>query len=185
MPTSHEQKADIGLRFTAEIKRRIEVRTEAQKRAAEQAKAMNLEPGSGFGCPELEAVATKVAKLHRFQAIGAKLDETYKHGRSALWLILYGQGGAQLSIPVRDRPDMAKAVALYERQQAFHKAKGDCCREIEFLTGMLKPAQIASFQAHAVRLWAPNASDDRMPEPLFKSTLDDFLQGKRPAVCAV
>ncbi len=184
MPTTHEQKADIGQRYMAEIKRRIDVRNAAHKSAADQAAALSLQSSDGYGCPELEKIALKVAKAHRFATVGATIASEYRRGEHEDFLHLYGRDGSKLRLPIAKRPDLADIVKLQERRTELDKRRSDICDEIQILKGALAPAQVASFQAHASRLWAPNGKADTMPEALFKVTLDDFLTGKRPAVCA-
>lgn len=184
MPTTHEQKADIGLRYITEIKRRIDVRTKAQESAAEECRSINTTSDCGFGCAEMEKIARKAANHHRFKATGARVETIYIRGGHHDFLKIYGPDGSKVVLPIECRPDLSGIKALCKRRDNAQNKKRELCHEIELLNKLLGPSSVASFQAHASRLWAPNAKDDLMPEALFKSTLDDFLMGKRPAVCA-
>lgn len=185
MNTSHEQKADIGLRYTAEVKRRIDVRSRAQAEASLAMKAIELNPKDGFGCPELEKLALRVAKAHRFSAIGCQVKEEYIGGSHRTVLVLYGENYAKLWLPLGQRPDLAGVAKLSQAATDAKRKNSELCREVKFLSECLASPRVGSFQAYASRLWTSNNKGDRMPEPLFKATLEDFLQGQRPAVCSL
>lgn len=180
MPTTHEQKADIGSRYVEAIKKRITTRSAFQDRLSKEVSALELYPAKGFGHELLRDIAKGVAKKHKFHAIGAKLGEVHRPGPNKKVLKIYGKDHAMLRVSMP-----AELVRLEKEKERLIEKKREVCSELEFLNGHLAPWNVSKFQSHAARMWAPGSKSDYLPESLLKSLLEDFLQGKRPVVCAL
>ncbi len=174
MAITHEQKADIGVQYLAQLRERIKTREAAQKKAATEAKT--LDDNSEL----LREMAEVIIKQYHLGSNLAKAEIESRYGRGGEVLEVTMNNGVQINVPV------SLFISLKNEQSAVKKASHlshTLCSEIEFLHGLLN--KTATFQAHVARLWAPESKDVLCSASSLKSFLEDFIAASRPAVCAV
>ncbi len=184
MPVTHEQRADVGQRYLASIKLRIEIRTLAQKKAL--AETM---PDLTQTCAEtLEALKPTAAPIIKRMALRGDIKKLtlsnvseYQPSSVPMFRIEMASG-ITVQIPAHDVTGLPAMITRRKERKDLSK---ELCQEIAFLHDFAKPTYIASFQAHVCRLWVPANKQDRIPASLLNSLLEDFITAKRPAVCKV
>ncbi len=184
MPVTHEQRADLGVRYLAAIKLRIDVRTLAQKKALSEA-----QPDITQACAEtlvaLKPIAAPILKRMVLRGDIRKLhlgSGSEYRSNSVTMLHIDMASGIMVRIPAADVTGLPAMIA---RRQERTNLSRELCKEIAFLHDFYKPVYVASFAAHASRLWVPANKQDRIPAALLNSLLEDFITAKRPAVCKV
>jgi hypothetical protein len=184
MPVTHEQRADVGLRYLASIKLRIEVRTLAQKKALAE-----TQPDLTQTCAEtldtLKPLAVPILKRMALRVDVEKLtlSSVSEYQTNSVPMFRIGMAsGITVQIPAKDVAGLPEMITRRKKQKDLSK---ELCMEISFLHDFVKPTYIASFAAHACRLWVPANKQDRIPPSLLNSLMEDFITAKRPAVCKV
>ena len=177
MPITNDQKADIGRRYVAEIKRRTEVREKAKLRASF---TVEDEDGEEIEVKEspVVAVAKQIAKKHGVPFETSGLGTCYRRNEQTRTLIIKG-GGFSLEVPVDAFPALVKAVKAKDDAEKLRK---DLCSELSFLHGARDAAHISDFQTYVGRLWSP-AKNERLPEGQFAEFVNDYLLSKHSFTC--
>ncbi|MBA3709919.1 MAG: hypothetical protein H0W83_14000 [Planctomycetes bacterium] len=189
MKMTHEQKADNGIKYINAIKDRIATREAARKRAIDSSLRTGWveEDENGPASGKMVAIVKALAKKHRFgDGPTAKVEvtseyNTLRQSRDRM-VCLYFHDGSSMKLPVESVPGLAEVIEEGDKAKTIAR---DLCQEIEFLHGMLSPARVAAFQAHAARLWAPDTKAEIIAPVTLKGLVEDFITAARPVTCKV
>lgn len=178
MAITAEQKADAGQRFLDHIKDRIETRTKAQKEAAAKIpSADDDDPDNGSPLAACARAWLDANGLKGHKLVNTQRDNEHVNGKYQPVLEIYTDK-VTIHVPQAGIPMLPKAI---EAQKRIEQLSTDLCVELSFLHDRTR--DVAAFQAHVSRLWAPSGKSVYLSESRFKELVEDFLLSKRPAVC--
>jgi hypothetical protein len=169
------------MRYLDSIKLRIEVRTLAQKKALASAACELSNSAASETRALLDPIAKPILKRMALRGDVRKLFVATDHNSISTFQIEM-LNGIVVKIPAPDVLGLPVLLTLQKQRKALAR---ELCGEIKFLHDFIKPSYIASFAAHACRLWVPANKQDRIPPSLLNSLMEDFIVSKRPAVCKV
>lgn len=176
MALTHEQKADVGVRFLANLNTRIATRATA-KAAADQARAHTAK-GRDAAIKKGAEEWVKFRNLEGEKAMDVTEDSYYFEDRLQALRITTNKG------QYYPRTDQFPALAVFDKQlKQANKLRQDLCEEIEFLSGLRN--HVAGFQAHVGRLWAPESKAVMIGDTPLKKHIEDYITSKRSVVCKV